>query len=150
MAERSERGSSLPLIIAFFTVVLVLVVVVIDASVAYLRRQELDALADGAALQGADLGAQGDAVYRGGLGEGSLEVSPAQARRAVEEYLRDVGAHAQHPGLVASVRVEGDRVLVTVSAPVDLPLHVPGVPLRPAVTSTASAEVHLDLVVPGP
>ncbi|MEQ6902676.1 pilus assembly protein TadG-related protein [Nocardioides sp. YIM 152588] len=141
MRARGQRGSTLPLVIAFAAIVLLLVVVVVDASAAYLRRQELDSLADGAALRGADLGAQGDAVYRGGLGEGNLEVSPGEARAAVEAYLRDVGALRQHPGLRAVVRVEGDRVLVALTAPVDLPLRLPGVPARPTVRATASAVV---------
>lgn len=139
---RSVRGSSTPLIIGFAAVILLLVAVVVDASAAYLARQRLDALADGAALQGADLGAQGTDVYDGGLaGGGDLAISRAEAELAVRTYLRQVGAHADHPGLRAVVRVEGDRVVVELEAPVDLPLRLPGAPERPTVASVGSAVV---------
>ena len=43
------------------------VALVVDSSAAYLQRQGLDTLADGAALRGADLGATGEDVYQGGV-----------------------------------------------------------------------------------
>lgn len=142
--RRGDRGSTLPLILMLGAVLLLLVVVVVDASAAYLRRQELDALADGAALRGADLGAQGAEAYRGGLGESDLEVSVEAARAAVRDYLRSAGAHVDHPGLTATVRVTGDEVLVELSAPVDLPLTMPGVEARPTVRAVAAAVVRPD------
>ncbi|MFC5729554.1 MULTISPECIES: pilus assembly protein TadG-related protein [Nocardioides] len=141
MRSRPQRGSTTPLIVGFTAVVLLLVAVVIDASVAYLERQRLDALADGAALYGADFGAQGSEAYDGGLATGALEISRAEAERAVRSYLRQVGAHADHPGLHASVRVRGDRVIVEIAAPVDLPLTVPGAPTSPTIRSVGSAVV---------
>lgn len=139
--KREERGSSTPLIIAFMAVILLLVAVVVDASAAYLTHQRLDELADGAALQGADQGAQGSDAYGGGLGSRDLRISRVEAEAAVRAYLRDVGAHADHPGLRAVVRVVGDRVVVELSAPVDLPLHLPGGPDNPSVSSVGSAVV---------
>lgn len=136
-----ERGQTAPLIIAFAAIVLVLVAVVVDASAAYLERQRLDSLADGAALYGADFGAQGSDAYDGGLASGDLEISRAEAERAVHAYLRDVGAHTAHPGLGASVRIVGDRVVVELTTAIDLPLHVPGAPIRSTVRSVGSAVV---------
>ena len=138
---KAARGSATPLIIGFAAVILLLVVVVIDASVAYLARQRLDALADGAALYGADGGAQGSEAYDGGLADGALEISRAEAEQAVRSYLREVGAYSDHPGLHASVRVRGDSVVVEVAAPVDLPLTIPGAPASPTVRSVGSAVV---------
>lgn len=134
----------MPLLIFFAAIALLLVVVVVDASVAYLRRQELDSLADGAALRGADLAAQGTDAYTGGLGEGDLDLSAGAARAAVEQYLGEVGARRQHPGLRAEVRISGDSVVVVLRAPVDLPLTLPGAPTRPTVSTTASAVVRPD------
>ena len=56
-------------------------------------------------------------------------------------YLRDVGATSDHPGLRAVVRVQGDRVVVELVAPVDLPLGVPGVAEVATVRSVGSAVV---------
>jgi uncharacterized membrane protein len=52
-----ERGQVSVLIIGFALLIAMLVAVVIDATAAYIQRQGLDSLADGAALRGADLGA---------------------------------------------------------------------------------------------
>lgn len=141
---RDERGSSLPLVITFVAIVLVLIGVVVDASAAYLGHQQVDSLADGAALRGADLAAQGTTSYAGGLGSGPLSLSQPEAEAAVLAYLRDVGALRSHPGLHASVSVAADRIVVVLTAPVELPLHVPGAPLRAVVRSVGSAEVRPD------
>ncbi len=139
--SRPERGSSIPLVLAFGAIVLLLVAVVVDASAAYLAHQRLDALADGAALQGADRGAQGTDAYDGGLATGDLSISRVEAERAVRDYLREVGAATRHPGIDVAVRLDGDRVVVELIAPVDLPLHLPGAPSDPAIRSIGSAVV---------
>ena len=56
--------------------------VVTDASAAYLQRQGLDTLADGAALTAADAGASGDEAYGDGLGA-DLHLDADAARAAV-------------------------------------------------------------------
>ena len=145
-SPRSERGSTIPLIIGFALVIALVVGVVVDATAAYLRRQQLDSLADGAALRGADLGAAGTEVYGGGLGAVDLELTPAAARQAVDDYLTAIGAYGRYPGLRASVTVNAAtrRVIVHLSAPADLPLHVPGSPAHPFVGADGSAVVALD------
>ncbi len=137
--SRTDRGSVSPLIVGFAAVLLALVAVVVDASQAFLERQSLATLAEGAALQGADLGAEGQEVYGGGLGADPLRITPAAARAAVERYLTDVDAYAEHPGLRVAVRVDGARVEVGLTAVVDLPLTVPGTDGRATVTGTGSA-----------
>ncbi|UMG91596.1 pilus assembly protein TadG-related protein [Nocardioides sp. TF02-7] len=130
------------LIIGFALVVAMLVVVVVDASAAYLKRQSLDSLADGAALYAADAAAEGHDVYTGGLGDDDLRLSAGVARAAVRAYLRSTGALAAHPGLTTVVTVDATRVRVTVAAPVDLPLTLPGGPERPVVRAVGSAVVR--------
>ena len=137
------------MLITFTGILLLLVVAVIDASAAYLGHQQVDSLADGAALRGADLAAQGTNTYRGGVGSGPLSLTEGEARQAVLAYLRDVGAARQHPGLHAAVHIDGSRVVVVLTAPVALPLHLPGAPIRPVVRSTGSAEVRPDLAAGG-
>ena len=141
MKRPDQRGSATPLILSFVAIILLLVAVVVDASASYLARQRLDALADGAALQGADLGAQGSDVYAEGLADGDLTIARREAERAVRAYLRDVGAATDHPGITAVVRVEDDRIVVELEAPIDLPLNLPGAPEHPVIRSTGSAVV---------
>lgn len=142
MNRRDERGQASVIIIGFGLVVLLLIVVVIDAAAAYLKRQSLDNLADGAALYGADAAAEGRDVYRGGLGHDDLDLSADVARAAVRDYLRAGGAYDAHPGLRVTVAVRDDRVVVDVVAPVDLPLTLPGGPEAPTVGATGSAVVR--------
>lgn len=134
-----ERGQASLLIIGFTVVVLMLVAVVVDASAAYLRRQGLDSLADGAALAAAD-GVQGEQVYRGGLGE-HAEIDPVAARVFVRDYLTALGAATKYPGLTYSVEATADSVVVRVSAPLDLPLTPPGWETRPVIAGSAASFV---------
>lgn len=144
MPIRDERGQATVLIVGFAVLLAMVVALVVDSSAAYLHRQGLDTLADGAALRGADLGATGEDVYEGGVPAKTLVLTPARARVAVGAYLRDAGAYARFPGLTYTVRVDGDRVEVTLHAPLDLPLTVPGSPERATVGATGSALVQVD------
>ena len=119
-----ERGQTALLILGFFLVGVLLVGVVVDASAAYLRRQGLNGLADGAALAAAD-GVQGAQVYTRGLGE-TAWIDPLTARRHVATYLAQTRASARFPGLVYRVEAAGDAVTVRLSAPLDLPIPPPG------------------------
>jgi len=137
--RRDERGTVTVLITGFCLVAVLLVGVVVDASAAYLRRQSLDTLADGAALAAAD-GVQGRQVYEGGLGE-RARIDPAVARAFVADYLARTGAAARYPGLRLEVTAGPGRVVVRLSAPLDLPIHPPGWARHPLVTGTAAAYV---------
>ncbi len=137
--DRGDSGQAAVLLVGFFAVALLLVAVVVDASAAYLRRQGLDNVADGAALAGAD-GVQGREVYEGGLGE-RARIDPAVAREHVAAYLRATGAPARYPGLRWSVTADAERVVVRVAAPLDLPIPVPGVDRMPLVSATGASYV---------
>jgi Flp pilus assembly protein TadG len=136
---RDERGQTTLLLVGLGIVLLLLVGVTIDASAAYLRRQGLANLADGAALAAAD-GVQGRQVYEGGLGDTAL-VDPAVAREYVAAYLLEVDAAGTYPGLRFSVDATTDRIVVTVSAPLDLPIRPPGWEGVPIISSTAASYV---------
>ncbi|MDO9455915.1 Tad domain-containing protein [Nocardioides sp.] len=137
--RHGERGSITPLVVGFAAILLMTIAVVVDASAAFLERQSLATVAEGAALQGADLGAEGDEVYEGGLGDQPLRLTEASARAAVAAYLQDVGAYADHPGLTYRVSVVGTRVEVRLTAPADFPLTFPGLATSARVTGTGSA-----------
>jgi hypothetical protein len=142
MRRRDEQGSTMPLIVGLASVLLLGIALVINASSAYLQRQSLDTLADGAALRGADLGAAG--VYgEGGLTQARLLQEKGAVEKVVTAYLKSVGADRTYPGLRVSARVNvADRsVTVTLQAPVTLPLHIPGSPAEPVVGASSTAAV---------
>lgn len=145
--RRDERGQISLLIIGFCALLLVGVAVVVNVSAAHLERQQLDSVADGAALHAADRaagGLYGDGLGGGGEGAGRLGVDVAQARAAVSEYLRSTGALRIHPGLRHEVTVSGDgSVEVSLSSTIELPFAVPGASTRVRVDAEASAAVSL-------
>lgn len=126
MSRRDQQGTTTVLIIGFAIVLLMAVGVVVDASAAYLQRQALSTLADGAALAGADE-VEGAAVYEGGLGETRAPLDTDRIRAVVGAYLRDLGALRDHPGLRYDVAVRDRSVVVRLDAPLDLPITVGGI-----------------------
>ena len=92
MRRRDEDGQVTLLIIGFASVLLMAIVVVIDASAAYLQRQGLDNLADGAALYGADLGSAG--IYEQGLDGERLTIRGELTMRGVTKALEATGTFA--------------------------------------------------------
>jgi hypothetical protein len=144
--SRADAGQATILIVGLATVLAMAVAVVTDASAAYLQRQSLDNLADGAALAGADLGAAGEEVYGGGFEADRLVVTEAEARAAVQAYLQRVGAHVKYPGLKAYVDADPatQTVRVRLTAPLHLPLKVPGGQEDALIGATGAAVVALD------
>ncbi|HSX68528.1 pilus assembly protein TadG-related protein [Nocardioides sp.] len=135
-----EGGQVTVLIIGFALVLLLAVGVTVDASAAYLEREALATLADGAALAAADQ-VQGTPAYDGGL-EGAAPIDVRTARATVARHLSLTGALRDHPGLVAVVDVVDDRVVVRLRAPLDLPLTVHGLTAT-TVSAGGSASVTL-------
>lgn len=121
----SEAGQVTVMIIGLAFILLITIAVVVDASAAYLQRSGLSTVADGAALAGTEaLDVQ--AGYEHGLDD--LRLSESLVREAVASYLRATGAESRFPGLSWQVVVRGEEVRVEVTAPLDLPLRVPGSP----------------------
>ena len=135
------------LIIGFASILLMAIVVVIDASAAYLQRQGLDNLADGAALYGADLGSAG--IYEQGLDGERLTQQEAAVEAAVRDYLARAGAGATYPGIDVGVRVDpvGRSVTVRLERAARPAAHrSPARPSSPTVGASSTAAVT---VVPG-
>lgn len=143
--RREETGTVTVLVVGFAVVLILLVGVVVDASAAYLQRQSLDNLADGAALSGANE-VRGAAIFDGGLDDGHdgerVPLATELATRAVHAYLQDTGAYADHPGLRVTVRVHDDVLEVSLRAPLELPITVAGL-TDGEVSATAAAEVRV-------
>lgn len=141
--SHDQAGQATLMIVGFAFVLAMAVALVVDASAAYLQRQGLDTVADGAALRGADLGATGREVYTGGVPAGRLDITADAVRASVQAYLASAGAYRRFPGLSFSVDVDraASSVTVHVRAPLDLPLTVPGAPHVATVGATGSAVV---------
>jgi uncharacterized membrane protein len=83
---RGEDGSMLPLTIFYGFLSLVLILLVVAATSLYLERKRLFALADGAALVGAEAFVLDDVALTSGAPRPSL--TSAAVDRAVRDYLR--------------------------------------------------------------
>lgn len=136
-AAAGDDGQVSLLLVGFFLVGVLLVTVVVDASAAFLRRQELSALADGAAVAAAD-GVRTEQLYLQGVPD-AMPLDPAAARAVAVDYLTSVGALRAYPGLVVRVGTTSDSVEVRLTGPLDLPLTVPGWSSRTTVASEATA-----------
>jgi uncharacterized membrane protein len=117
--------------IGFLVVIGLLLAVVVNASAAYLQRQELAHLSDGAALAAAD-GLDEGAFYA----DRTIELDPAAARQLVSGYLagEDVAG--------VDVVVRGDTVDVRLERVVELPFTPPGWPDRTRVSAEASSQLR--------
>jgi uncharacterized membrane protein len=146
--RRDDAGQTTLLIVGLAVVLLMAIAAVVDVTAAYLQRQALLTVADGAALAGADAGsADEEDLYGAGLGrDPRLEQRRAVAQAAVADFLRASGAHGDYPGLTFGVRIDParDAVVVTLRAPLDLPLTVPGTPQDASIAASGAATVVLD------
>lgn len=123
MSRRDDQGQVTVLIVGFAIVLLLAVGLVVDASAAYLRRQSLDNVADGAALAGADE-VRGSKVYDGGLHDERAPLDKKAVHAAVGAYLRGINAYADYPELTYGVHIRDNAVVVEISAGLELPITV--------------------------
>lgn len=130
--QRARENGQITLVtVGFFAVVGLLAVVVINASDAFLERQRLNGLADGAVVAAADA-LDLDAFYSTGL----TVIDPDAARASVVEHVSGT------PDVrVVEVRLDGDTVTVRLERDVSLPLTPPG--LTPVTTIVAEASGQL-------
>lgn len=84
-----ERGQMTVLIIGFGVVIILLMVVVFDASQVFIYRRGLAAIADGAALAATN-GIDDEAIYTGGVIGNKVVLSEELARAEVQAYMRNV------------------------------------------------------------
>lgn len=128
MTSRGERGSITVMSIGFLLLIGALTVVVVNASAAFLQRQELNNLADGAALAAAD-GLDAAAFYE----RRQVVLSASDVQALVTQHIADSDAR------LAALEVDGDRVHVRLTRPMDLPLVPPGWVDRTVVVADADA-----------
>lgn len=138
-----QRGSTIPLIVAFTVILLLAGVTVVDTTAAWIHRQSLNNAAEGAALYAADQAAQGRDVYTQGL-TSDLRLDVAVARRAVRSYLARAEIKEKFPSVRAQIRVVDNSVQVRLRARLKLPMVLPGGPSAPWVSGHGAARSQLD------
>jgi uncharacterized membrane protein len=114
----TERGSTLLLGIGLAVVCLLGVVVVVDTTSAFLQRRSLMAVADAAALAGAQA-MDMDVYYRDGARAGT-RLESGQVVTAVRRHLARY-ATTEPEMVLDGVRTDGQRVWVQLARPIDLP-----------------------------
>ena len=129
--RRREDGSITVITIGFLLFIGFLAVVVVNSSAAFLQRQELDNVADGAALAAAD-GLSRDTFYR----EGDVTLDDGQARELVADYVNQPGTR------VVEVRTDDDQVHVRLERTIGLALKPPGWNSRTTIVSEATAQLR--------
>jgi hypothetical protein len=136
-----EDGQITAMLVLLSICLLLAIIAVTDISGSYLRRQAVSSLADGAALSASD-SAVASGIYRGS-DVGFVDIDPAAATAAVEEYLLRSGAFARYPGIDARVVVDGHVVTVYLTTPYRLPVAMPGVPATATIHGSAAVEVPI-------
>ncbi len=129
---RREDGQITVMTIGFFVFLGLLAVVVVNSSAAFLQRQQLDNVADGAALAAADGLSRAD-FYR----RGEVKVDDAQAKRLIGQYVRGDGIR------VVAVSTDGDEVHVRLERTVSLALAPPGWTSQTTIVSEATSQLRL-------
>ena len=126
-----ERGSVTVMTIGFLFLLGLLTVVVVDSSSAFLERQRLNNLADGAALSAAD-GLDEAGFYT----DHRVVLDPDEARRLVSDYL--AGERVR----VVDVSTDGDTVSVHIERDLDLALTPPGWTASTTIVADANAQLR--------
>lgn len=130
-----DDGSTLPLILGYVLLALVVIFVCVCATDLYLAQKRLDALADAAALAGAD----GFTVLAID-GEVRAELTDAGVS---EQATAVVGALAGRESIIAAETPDGVSARVTVAASWRPPLLSPFVPDGVPLESTATSRTAL-------
>lgn len=134
---RDDTGSTLPLIMFYASLSLILILLVTAATALYLERKRLFTLADGAAL----VGAESFDLDTVNPSDGSPLLQTADVAAAVDGYLASASSEFEGLGVERADTPDGRSARVTLSAywrPPVLTVFVPD-GLRIEVTSTARA-----------
>jgi len=125
---RTEAGTVTVMSIGFLILLGLLTVVVVNASAAFLQRQELNNLADGAALRATD-GLDEAAFYEHRL----VVLDRSVVQSLVQQHIAGQGAR------LTTLEVEAGRVHLRLERPMDLPLVPPGWRSRTVIVADADA-----------
>ena len=127
---KDEGGTVTVMTIGFLLLLGLLTVVVVDSSSAFLERQRLNNLADGAALSAAD-GLDEAGFYT----DHRVVLDPHESQRLINDYL--AGEDLQ----VVDVRADGNSVSVHLERELDLALAPPGWTSSATIVADATARL---------
>jgi uncharacterized membrane protein len=133
--EGSDRGSVMLLGIGLAAVCVLALAVLVDSSAAYLQRRHLVAIADAAALAGAQSIDLERYYAEGATATTRLDTASVPAR--VRRYLALSEAYAVEGLSLDGVASDGTHVSVTLSAPLELPFLAAAFAQRVRVESRA-------------
>ena len=128
---RREQGTITVMTIGFLMLLGLLTVVVVNSSAAFLERQRLNNLADGAALAAAD-GLDEAGFYA----DRDFVLDPQEARRLVSDYL------AGENVLVVDVSTDADVVHIHLERDLELALTPPGWTARTTIVADATSQLR--------
>ena len=126
-----ERGTVTVMTIGFLMLLGLLTVVVVNSSAAFLERQRLNNLADGAALAAAD-GLDEAGFYT----DRDVVLDPNEARRLVSDYLAGENVRS------VSVTTDADTVHVHLERDLELALTPPGWTSRTTIVADATSQLR--------
>ena len=126
-----ERGSVTVLTIGFLVLLGLVVVLVVNASDAFLERQELNNLADGAVLAAAD-GLDEAGFYT----DREVTLDAAESRDLVAAYLAGQGAR------VVSLSVDDDTVSIVLERDLELVMAPPGWGASTTISAEATSQLR--------
>lgn len=116
LRSAAERGSITPLIIGFGVTLILMTVVVFDASQVWIYQRGLHAIADGASLEAANA-LDADAVYSGGISGDRIELDEQEANVLVDQYTAGMDLECE-----AAVSADGHQVTVVCDGVAELPI----------------------------
>jgi len=135
--RRRDEGQITVMTIGFLVVIGLLAVLVINASAAFLQRQQLNALADSAALAATD-GLNREAFYTEGIDAGVV-LDPRVVDRLVAAHLSQSG----QPVSSVRVAVDDETVTVRLERRLDLAIAPPGWQPSTVVVATSTSQLRL-------
>lgn len=128
---RREGGTITVMTVGFLVFLGLVAVVVVNSSAAFLQRQQLDNVADGAARAAAD-GLSRDTFYE----TGDVTLDPAEARELVDGYVTAPDIR------IVQVSTDAEQVAVRLERRVSLAFAPPGWDPRTTIVSEATAELR--------
>ena len=135
--ENDDEGSILPLVIGYAMIALIVILVCTDATSLYLTQKRLDALADAAALAGAD----GYVISAVGDDSAAAHLTADGVRAQAASLIADVGGGAV---LVAADTPDGTSARVQVRDAWHPPVLTVFVPQGITLTAMATSRTALD------